>query len=142
MTDQPGLFADDRLPDETQARLNQQAQEILDAFRGAPGGRITNLELTKIAQRFGGRIHELRQHGYIIETESIDKATGCTTYHYRGFKTPETPPDDHAKGQHYGGTKAEMARMQRALRAAWERLDQLGEIPTLTRIKDIMNGRI
>lgn len=142
MSEQPGLFADERLPGETQARLNAQAQEILDAFKAAPTGRMTNLELTRIAQRFGGRIHELRLHGYIIETEAIDKASGCTTYHYRGWKVPEVTPEQHARSQHHGGTRVELERLNRALKLAWARLEELHETPTLTRIKDIMNGRI
>lgn len=141
MTDQPGLFADERLPEPMQVRLNAQSQEILDAFKASPNGRLTNLQLTKIAQRFGGRIHELRQAGFVIETEAMDKATGCTTYLYRGLKAPEVPAEPHHKGQHHGRVSAIEDRLTRAMKTAWARLEELGETPTLHRIKDIMNGR-
>lgn len=140
--EQPGLFADDRLPGETQIRLNLQARKILMAFQKAPGGKLTNLQLTQIAQRFGGRLHELRQAGWDIVTEGQDRVTGATTYRLKGRKNPAEPAPPREKKEHHGRDGVREDRLNRALKVAWADLEQLGRTATLTTIKDIMNGRV
>ncbi len=49
------------VPDEEAPRLSLQHEAILDALREGPK---TNLQLGMIAQRFGGRLHELKRAGH------------------------------------------------------------------------------
>lgn len=54
--------------DRDRARLSRQCLAILARLRQGPA---TNGELVQIAQRFGGRLEELRRAGFGITTERI-----------------------------------------------------------------------
>lgn len=73
-------ISDPNLPDESYTRISRQSRAILTAFKASTNGRLTNLELSAISQRFGARLHDLRQVGHVIELVSHDKKRGVTTY--------------------------------------------------------------
>jgi len=72
--------SDPNLPDESYTRVSRQSRAILKAFSDSENGRLTNLELSAISQRFGARLHDLRQVGHVIELVCHDKKRGITTY--------------------------------------------------------------
>ena len=51
-------------------KLSPQQQAIVDLLRDHQWH--TNTELNAICYRYGGRIHELRNMGYIIDGERVD----------------------------------------------------------------------
>lgn len=59
-------------------RLGRQHHAILAMLRKGPA---TNVELSAIGQRFGGRIHELRQAGYAILREQEGRGLYRYTLH-------------------------------------------------------------
>jgi hypothetical protein len=125
------LFADERLATVERVRLSYQAQLILQAFRQQ--GSLTNLQLTNIAQRFGGRIFDLRKAGHDIRLESQDHETGVSVYRYHGRMTPPASKQD--------GVARRLARTERALKIAWEALERAGDKATLEQIKTTMQDR-
>lgn len=58
-------------------RLTRQQTAILERLRAGPA---TNMELIPISTRFSARIYDLRQVGYKIDTECIDRAKGLSLY--------------------------------------------------------------
>ena len=91
MTEQPRLFdwvptpygADfnPTVPEAAKPRLGRQQRAILDRLRRGPA---TNTELVQIAQRFGGRIGELRAAGYDIRRTYDDDRRGVYMYELVG----------------------------------------------------------
>ena len=65
------------VPTEARPRLGRQQAAILARLQQGPAA---NTELITIAQRFGGRIYELRQARYRIETFREDHASGVVWY--------------------------------------------------------------
>ena len=61
------------VPEAAKPRLGRQQQAILERLRRGPA---TNNELVQIAQRFGGRIGELRAAGYDIRRTHDDHERG------------------------------------------------------------------
>lgn len=68
---QPSLFGDPLPPRKRESvivqerrRLNAAAKRVLERLQR---GAATNVELSRICLRFGGRIYELRQDGWVIE---------------------------------------------------------------------------
>lgn len=59
-------------------RLGKQHHAILAMLRAGPA---TNVELSAIGQRFGGRIHELRRAGYAILREQVGQGLYRYTLH-------------------------------------------------------------
>ena len=52
----------------TTSKRPAQRERILSLLRSRGAAGATNVELNAIAFRYGGRIHELREMGYRIET--------------------------------------------------------------------------
>jgi hypothetical protein len=50
---------------------------VLERLQAGPA---TNMDLIPISTRFSARIHELRKHGYRIDTEKNTPSRGLTTY--------------------------------------------------------------
>lgn len=46
--------------------------------------KATNRDLSRYCQRFGARLHELRDEGHVIETQQLKN--GLFIYIYRGHK--------------------------------------------------------
>jgi hypothetical protein len=63
---------------EAEPRLSSQRLSILARLSKGPA---TNADLSKIAQRFGSRLKELRTEGHRIDTRRVDVARGI--YEYR-----------------------------------------------------------
>lgn len=63
-------------PTEVETRATQR-EKVLTALKGGP---ISNYELIKICQRFGARIHELREEGHVITTRKINATKTLYTY--------------------------------------------------------------
>jgi hypothetical protein len=57
-----------------------QTKRILDLFKKEKS--VTNAQLNTICFRYGARIHELRNDGYIIVTNRLGK--GLFSFHYKG----------------------------------------------------------
>lgn len=76
--------ADPNAPTAAHPRLSRQAQKILDAFKAAQDRRLTCTQLLALAQRFGARLYDLRQAGYVIDLVQHDHASGLTVYELRG----------------------------------------------------------
>ena len=55
-------------------RTISQSTRILDLLRRR--GVVSNLELNKIAFRYGARLHDLRNDGFVIETSLRHPITG------------------------------------------------------------------
>ena len=72
-----GVEFNPTVPEAAKPRLGRQQQAILDRLRGGPA---TNNELVQIAQRFGGRIGELRAAGYDIRRTHDDDRRGVYVY--------------------------------------------------------------
>lgn len=85
----PNVHAEER------ARLSQQSRQILAAFLAAADGKVGSEKLTEIAQRFGARIHDLRQAGYVIDIVERDRKSGLTVYQLS--KEQQGMPIDPAK---------------------------------------------
>jgi hypothetical protein len=64
-------------PDAAKPRFTRQHQAILDRLEQGPA---TNTELVQIAQRFGARVKELRDAGYVIKQEAVSHARGVHRY--------------------------------------------------------------
>jgi hypothetical protein len=62
---------------EEEPRLTRQSLAILARLREGPA---SNSDLVLIAQRFGARVHDLREAGYPITILSRDRASGVTVY--------------------------------------------------------------
>lgn len=63
---------------------------------------VTNVQLNKIAYRYGARLHELRREGHIIVTNHI--RDGLWQYHYLGERGGPESPDfgyKQPKGREY-----------------------------------------
>ena len=85
MEQQPGFdFARDEAlstPPVERVRLNRQCLEILALLEQRVA---TNLELSKIALKYTGRVSELRQAGYDVECYDRDRASGVCWYRLKG----------------------------------------------------------
>lgn len=89
MSVQPSLFGDP-LPSQKREpvivqerrRLNAAAKRVLARLQE---GAATNVELSRICLRFGGRIFELRQDGWVIE-DVRPKRGGMWVYKLIGRK--------------------------------------------------------
>lgn len=66
-----------------------QSSKILKLFKEK--GTVTNHELNRICFRYGARIHELRNDGYIIVTSKLKE--GLFSFTYKGHR------DSEKKGQ-------------------------------------------
>lgn len=82
-------------------RDKQKADVDLIRDRLVNHGPATNAELSEITLRYGARIHQLREIGYLIETKH--EGGGTYSYIYRGFRMPsdkpkKTKPGDQAIG--------------------------------------------
>jgi hypothetical protein len=76
----PITVADPNAHPASHPRLGRQAQKILDSFKLAPDRRLTCVQLLAIAQRFGARLYDIRQAGYVISLVKHDHASGFTVY--------------------------------------------------------------
>ena len=75
-------------PNEARRRASSKAQ-ILAACKAAGPTGCTNAELNAISFRYGGRIHELRQQGHVIE--SVDEHDGAWRFILRPSPQPGSP---------------------------------------------------
>lgn len=89
----PLPIADPAVPAAAAPRLNRQQAAILDAFRRAPGGKLSNIQLLGYSIRYSARIHELRKAGHRIDLTRHDHDTGRTEYTLIE-PTPETGEPD------------------------------------------------
>jgi hypothetical protein len=62
-------------------RLGGQNFRVLARLRKGP---VTNTELATIALKYTSRLSDLRKAGYVISCESLNMATGVTTYRLVG----------------------------------------------------------
>lgn len=91
MSDQLSLFdvppsAAERQRERDAETRDTQRRRVLDLLRAGPK---TGNELDrKVGRRFGARIHELRKHGFEIETRRIENGHGDYLY----TLTKETAP--------------------------------------------------
>jgi hypothetical protein len=84
-TVQQGLFdaprpiepCDPNVHPDARPRLSRQARQILDRLREEPA---TNVELSDITHRFGGRLYDLRKAGCVIEKTYQDHRSGLVIY--------------------------------------------------------------
>ena len=72
-----GVEFNPTVPEAAKPRLGRQQRAILDRLKRGPA---TNNELVQIAQRFGGRIGELRAAGYDIRRTHDDDRRGVYVY--------------------------------------------------------------
>jgi hypothetical protein len=84
--DTPITVADPNAPPASHRRLGRQAQKILDSFKLAPDHRLNCMQLLAIAQRFGARLYDIRQAGYVINLVQHDHASGFTVYELRASR--------------------------------------------------------
>lgn len=69
------------MPDPERTRRQNNARKVLAYLQAH--GEATNAELLRIGGfRYGGRVHELRKAGYVIDT--IQVAKGLFKFVYRG----------------------------------------------------------
>lgn len=61
-------------------RRASSRDRVLELFQAR--GIVTNVELNQVCYRYGGRIHELRKLGYVIETG--EKHQGIVSYSFHG----------------------------------------------------------
>lgn len=61
-------------------RLGGQSLKILESFKLSPDHRLTCVQLLAIAKRFGARLYDIRQAGYVISLVKHDHASGFTVY--------------------------------------------------------------
>lgn len=62
-----------------------QADRILELLQA--NGSATNRELNQVCLRYAARIHELRERGYHIVTERVDKGLFRFVYNGRPART-------------------------------------------------------
>jgi hypothetical protein len=70
-------FCDHRMDDDNKPRLSRQCRLILERLRQ---GQATGKELCAIAQKYTGRISDLRKSGYQIDKIHQNHRTGLTIY--------------------------------------------------------------
>lgn len=68
---------DQSVPEAAKPRLSRQCQQIVERLRR---GRASNAELATISLKYGGRLSDARQAGYVIRCVNQDHRTGYAEY--------------------------------------------------------------
>lgn len=61
-------------------RLRKKKEQLLYLLKLRGDKGMTNVEMAKIATRYGGHIGTLYQEGYVIDVVSVDKEKGVNRY--------------------------------------------------------------
>ena len=66
-------------------RAARQTRRLLKLFLRASGRQLTNIQMVRAGIiRYGARIYDMRQAGWVVRLVELNRRTGVTTYRLQG----------------------------------------------------------